>query len=183
MLRVILISLAALLAVFLVARSSGLTPQQIEDRVLLASLNAEEGADYRRQEAARPGVISLPSGVLVEVLVLGEGQVPGSDDWVRVHYRGSRIDGREFDNSWRREEPATLPIERAIGGWQEVLAQTPVGTRLWLVTPPEQAYGRAGAGLIGPEETLVFELELLAIVPPPVEPVRAEWEQPVPNLR
>lgn len=183
MLRVILISLATLVAVFLVARSSGLTPQQIEDRVLLAQLNAEEGADYRRREAARPGVVQFPSGVLVEVLAHGEGPVPALEDWVRVHYRGQRIDGREFDNSWRRETPATLPVSRAIGGWQEVLAQTPVGTRMRLIAPPDQAYGRGGAGIIGPEETLVFELELLGIEPPPAEPVRAEWEQPVPNLR
>ncbi len=183
MLRVILLSLAALVAVFLVARSSGLTPQQIEDRVLLATLNAEEGTDYRRREAARPGVVRLSSGVLVEVLVPGDGEVPALEDWVRVHYRGWRIDGREFDNSWRREEPATLPVARAIAGWQDVLAQSPVGTRMWLVTPPERAYGRSGAGVIGPDETLVFELELLAIVPPPATQARAEWEQPVPNLR
>ncbi len=182
MLRVILFSLAALVLVFFVARSGGLTPQQIEDRILLAELNADAGESYRRAQIAEPGVVSLPNGLLAQVLHHGDGDVPAADDWVRVHYSGWRIDGRLFDSSWRRDEPATLPLERAIPGWRQALQVMPVGSRLRLVLPPELAYGRAGAGVIGPEETLVFELELLEIVVPDEPLERRSSQQPVPNL-
>jgi FKBP-type peptidyl-prolyl cis-trans isomerase FkpA len=100
-----------------------------------------------------------------------------------VHYRGWHIDGREFENSWRRGEPATVTVARTIPGWRQVLTAIPVGTRARLVVPPELAYGRPGSGIIGPEETLVFELELLAVVEPATVLEPEEWEKPVPNLR
>lgn len=183
MLKVILLSLFALVVVFLGARSCGLTPEQIEDRILLAEMNAEEGSAYRMVNALRDGVVTFENGLQIELLAEGDGPVPDETSWVQVHYRGWHIDGREFDNSWRRGEPATIPVERAIRGWREVLVAIPVGTHLKLVVPPDFAYGRSGAGRIGPEETLVFELALLAIVEPdePVEP--EEWERPVPGLR
>ncbi len=183
MLKVILFSLLALVVVFLGARSCGLTPEQIEDRILLAEMNAEEGSAYRMAQRQRAGVVTLDNGLQIELLTEGDGPVPDETDWVQVHYRGWHIDGREFENSWRRGEPATIPVERTIPGWREVLVATPVGTRLRLVIPPELAYGRAGAGRIGPEETLVFELALLAIVEPEEAVEREEWEQPVPGLR
>jgi FKBP-type peptidyl-prolyl cis-trans isomerase FkpA/FKBP-type peptidyl-prolyl cis-trans isomerase FklB len=102
---------------------------------------------------------------------------------VQVHYRGWHIDGREFENSWRRGEPATVTVARTIPGWRQVLTSIPVGTRARLVVPPELAYGRPGSGIIGPEETLVFELELLAVVEPATVVEPEEWEKPVPNLR
>jgi FKBP-type peptidyl-prolyl cis-trans isomerase FkpA len=179
----IICSLLTLVVVFVGAKSCGLTPRQIEDRVLLAELNSMEGAGYWRARADQPGVASLPNGLLVEVLREGSGDVPAKDDWVQLHYRGWHIDGREFDSSWRRDEPATLPVERAIAGWQQVLVAAPVGSLLRLVVPPELAYGRSGAGIIGPEETLEFEIELLAIVVPQAPPEREAWELPVPNLR
>ncbi len=183
MLKVIFFSLFALVVVFLGARSCGLTPEQIEDRILLAEMNAEEGRAYRTTHGQRAGVLTFDNGLQVELIADGDGPVPRETSWVQVHYRGWHIDGREFDNSWRRDEPATVPVERTIPGWREVLTEIPVGTRLKLVLPPELAYGRSGAGRIGPEETLVFELELLAIVEPdePVEP--EEWERRVPGLR
>ncbi len=182
MLKVIIYSLLSLVLLFFVARSCGVTPAQIEDARLLAELNAQEGAAYRQARAAHAGVVSLPNGLLVQVLRAGDGELPTADDWVQVHYRGWRVDGREFENSWRADEPAVLPIDRAIPGWQQALLATPVGTRLRMVLPPELAYGQAGSGLIGPEETLEFELELLAIVVPEAPVERAQWEQPVPNL-
>jgi FKBP-type peptidyl-prolyl cis-trans isomerase FkpA len=183
MLKVILFSLFALVVVFLGARSCGITPEQIEDRILLAEMNAEEGRAYRAAQARRPGVVTLDNGLQVELLAEGDGPVPDETSWVQVHYRGWHIDGREFENSWRRGEPATMPVERTIPGWREALVAIPVGTRLRLVVPPELAYGRAGAGRIGPEETLVFELALLAIVEPEEAVEREEWERPVPGLR
>ncbi len=183
MLRVILFSLLALVVVFFGARSCGLTPEQIEDRILLAELNAEEGAAYRHANGQRAAVVTLGSGLQVEMLREGDGPVPTEDDWVRVHYRGWHVDGREFENSWRKQEPATVAVADTIPGWRQALVAIPVDTRLRLVLPPELAYGRPGGGPIGPEETLIFELELLAIVAPDPVRERPEWEQPVPGLR
>jgi FKBP-type peptidyl-prolyl cis-trans isomerase FkpA len=183
MLRVILFSLVALVFVFLGARACGLTPEQIEDQILLADLNAAEGATYRAVNGNRDGVVTLANGLQVEVLREGDGPIPTEDDWVQVHYRGWHVDGREFENSWRKEEPATVTVSGTIPGWRQALVSIPVGTRVKLVLPPELAYGRPGGGIIGPEETLVFELELLAIVEPDRPRERAEWEKPVPGLR
>nr|WP_296748277.1 FKBP-type peptidyl-prolyl cis-trans isomerase [Thioalkalivibrio sp.] len=183
MLRVILFSLVALVFVFLGARACGLTPEQIEDQILLADLNVQEGAAYRAANRERDGVVTLATGLQVEVLREGDGPVPTEDDWVQVHYRGWHVDGREFENSWRKEEPATVTVSGTIPGWRQALVSIPVGTRVKLVLPPELAYGRPGGGIIGPEETLVFELELLAIVEPDRPRERPEWEKPVPGLR
>jgi FKBP-type peptidyl-prolyl cis-trans isomerase FkpA/FKBP-type peptidyl-prolyl cis-trans isomerase FklB len=183
MLRLALYSLLGLLLAFIVARSLGLTPEQVEAQILLADLNAREGLAFREANAARPGVISLASGLQLQVLEAGAGAVPGEDDWVEVHYRGWHIDGREFDASRRRGQAAVIPVSRAIPGWREALTAAPVGSRLHLVVPPELAYGRAGGGRIGPEETLVFEVELLGIVEPKQAFEPPEWEKPVPGLR
>jgi FKBP-type peptidyl-prolyl cis-trans isomerase FkpA len=183
MLRVILYSLFGLLLVFIVARGLGLTPEQVEAQILLADLNVREGADFRLAHGALPGVATLASGLQVQVLEVGEGEIPGVDDWVEVHYSGWHIDGREFDSSHRRGHAAVTPLGRAIPGWREALTAAPVGSRLRLVLPPELAYGRAGGGRIGPEETLIFEIALLSIAAP--EPGRdvPEWEKTVPGLR
>jgi FKBP-type peptidyl-prolyl cis-trans isomerase FkpA len=182
-LRTILLSLLALVAVFFVARSCGLTPEQVESQILLAELNEEEGSVFRAANALRSEVLTLPSGLQVEMLRPGDGAVPAEDDWVEVHYRGSHIDGRTFQDSWRSGDPATVLVARTIPGWREALVSVPVGSRLKLVVPPALAYGRAGGGPVGPEETLVFELELLGIVVPAAAPERDELQQPVPNLR
>jgi FKBP-type peptidyl-prolyl cis-trans isomerase FkpA len=183
MLRVILFSLLALVVVFVVAHSLGLTPEQVEDQILLADLNAEEGAAYRAANGREPGVVTTATGLQVEVLLEGDGPIPVEDDWVQVHYRGMHIDGREFENSWRKREPATVIVRNTIPGWRQALLSIPVGTRIRLVLPPELAYGRPGGGHIGPEETLVFELELLGIVDPTSPRDQDEWEKPVPGLR
>ena len=183
MLRIIVLSLLALAAVFVAARFLGLTPEQIEDQILLAELNAEEGAAYRAENGRREGVVTLPNGLQVEVLLEGTGPIPTEDDWVQVHYRGWHVDGREFENSWRRGESATVRVSQTIPGWRQALVSMPVGTRLALVLPPELAYGRPGGGNIGPEETLIFELELLAVVEPERPRELREWEKPVPGLR
>lgn len=183
MLRVILFSLLALFVVFIVAQSLGLTPEQIEDQILLADINAEEGTAYRATNARRPTVVTMANGLQVEILLAGDGAIPMEDDWVQVHYRGMHIDGREFENSWRKREAATVAVADTIPGWRQALMSIPVGTRVRLVLPPELAYGRPGGGHIGPEETLVFELELLAIVEPEQPRERDEWEKPVPGLR
>jgi FKBP-type peptidyl-prolyl cis-trans isomerase FkpA len=183
MLKTVLGCMLALIAVFLVARSCGLTPEQVESQVMLAELNEEEGHAFRMANRDRAGVVTLPSGLQVELLQSGEGAIPAEDDWVQLHYRGWHIDGRKFQDSWRNEAPVTVLVARTIPGWREALMAMPVGSHVRLVLPPALAYGRPGGGLVGPEETLVFELELLAIVVPEAIPERPESERPVPNLR
>lgn len=182
MLRTILFSLLALVALALGARGCGVTPEQVEATILLAELNAEEGAAYRSENRRRGGVIELPSGLQLETVRLGDGVVPKIDDWVVVHYRGQHLDGRIFEDSWRRGDPAVVLVSRTIVGWQQALAAMPVGTRVRLVIPPELAYGRAGGGPVGPEETLLFELELLERVDPPQARERDALQQAVPGL-
>lgn len=130
----------------------------------MAATNLRAGKAFMAENKAKDGVTTLPNGIQYEVLRKGSGAQPGADATVKVHYTGTLIDGREFDSSKRRGEPATFPISGVIQGWQDVLPLMRVGAR-WLVTiPPDRAYGVNGAGAaIGPNETLVFEIELLDI--------------------
>ena len=124
----------------------------------------QRGRDYMAKNAEREGVVTTESGLQYEVLKTGEGETPGRRDQVSVHYRGTHIDGRVFDSSIERRQPAQFRVNGVIPGWTEALLQMRVGDRWRLVIPPELAYGEAGAaGIIGPNETLVFEVELLAI--------------------
>jgi len=182
MLKTIVFSLLALVALAFGARGCGITPEQVEARVLLAELNSEEGQAYRAGNRSRAPVVELPSGLQIEALRLGDGAMPSPDDWVVVHYRGQHLDGRIFEDSWRRGEPATLPLERAIEGWRQALVLLPEGSLVRLVIPPRLAYGREGGGPIGPEETLVFDVELLAITAPTANPERDPLQQAVPGL-
>ncbi|MFN2348620.1 MAG: FKBP-type peptidyl-prolyl cis-trans isomerase [Thioalkalivibrio sp.] len=183
MARVIILSLIALLGVFLVARSCGITPDQIEDRRILAELNAEDGGRYLTENRRRAGVVTLPSGVQVELLRAGEGPVPGPDDIVSVHYEGRHLDGRIFDSSYRRGDPSAIAVERTIPGWRTVLVDLPVGSHVRLTIPPDQAYGMAGSGSIGPEETIIFDLELLDILAPESPEEHDPTQDRVPGLR
>lgn len=183
MARIISASLLALGLLLLGAAVWERGPAAAGDRLLLAELNAEEGAAFRRDYRANEGVLSLPSGLLVRLLETGAGEVPTAEDHVTVHYRGMHADGRVFEDSHRRGEPTVVPVERMIPGWREAVLGLPVGSRVEVVLPPELAYGRAGAGPVGPEETLVFELELLAIAPAPeAPPERPADQQAVPGL-
>jgi len=182
MLRVIIFSLMALVAIAFLAHGFGMTPEQIESRILLTDLNIEEGEAYRNAHRHYPGVTELPSGLQVEVLQLGQGVIPTVDDWVEVHYRGLHLDGREFASTWRWDAPVTVPISKTIKGWQEALVAMPEGTKVRLVIPPSLAYGAAGGGPIGPEETLIFEIELLRIVEPPAPMEIDPLQQRVPGL-
>ncbi len=183
MLRVILFSLLALVGIWFIAQGLGLTPEQAEAQILLAELNEEAGAAYRRVNATRPGVVELPSGVQVEIVRAGNGRVPGVEDWVAVHYRGWHTDGRLFESSHRLGVPSQIAVARTISGWQQVLTEIEEGTVARIVIPPQHAYGRAGGGRIGPEETLIFEVELLGIVEPPQRlPDDDPLQHPVPGL-
>ncbi len=183
MARAIVFSLLALVFVMFAARGCGVTPEQIESRIMLAELNAEEGARFRQTNRLRDGVVELSDGLQLEWLARGDGAVPSDSDWIVVHYRGKHIDGRVFDESYRRGEPAVVSVDRVIEGWRRVLTGMPTGSRVSLVVPPELAYGKAGGGVIGPDETLVFELELIAIEAAPAQTERTPDQHPVPGLR
>lgn len=131
----------------------------------MATQNLRAGQAFMQTNAAKSGVTALSNGIQYEVLRKGEGAQPKATDQVKVHYTGSLIDGREFDSSKRRGEPAVFGLDGVIQGWQDVLPLMRAGSR-WLVTiPPDRAYGINGAGAtIGPNETLVFEIELLEIL-------------------
>lgn len=126
--------------------------------------NLKAGKDYREKNKKAEGVVELSDGLQYKELRKGAGEHPKATDSVTVHYTGSLIDGREFDSSKRRGEAAKLSLSDVIKGWQEAIPLMTVGSRWQVVIPPELAYGAKGAGaVIGPNETLVFEIELLEI--------------------
>ena len=123
------------------------------------------GTAFRETNAKKDTVKTTDSGLQYEVLTDAEGPKPAATDTVKVHYKGTLIDGTEFDSSYSRGQPATFPLNGVIKGWTEGVALMPVGSKYKFVIPPELAYGERGAGArIGPNETLVFEVELLEIV-------------------
>ncbi|MCE5332282.1 MAG: FKBP-type peptidyl-prolyl cis-trans isomerase [Bacteroidales bacterium] len=123
------------------------------------------GKDFLAENGKRPGVVTLASGLQYEVLTEGKGAKPKASDKVKVHYHGTLIDGTVFDSSVNRGEPATFGTTQVISGWVEALQLMPVGSKWKLFIPSDLAYGAQGAGqAIGPHTTLVFEVELLAIV-------------------
>ena len=135
-----------------------------KDRKQQAEENLSQGEAFLAENGKREGVVSLPSGLQYEVIHDGNGETPGNTDTVVTHYRGTLIDGKEFDNSHRRGEPASFPVNRVISGWTEALQLMTVGPKWKLFIPANLAYGERGAGkVIGPHATLIFEIELLEI--------------------
>ena len=127
--------------------------------------NLKEGLEFLEENKKREGVIELPSGLQYEVIVQGDGELPAASDTVKCHYHGTLIDGTVFDSSVERGEPAELPVNAVIPGWVEALQLMPEGSKWRLYIPPELAYGEQGAGgVIKPNSTLIFEIELLEIV-------------------
>jgi len=126
--------------------------------------NQREGAEFLARNKAAQGVITLPSGLQYKVLKSGNGQSPGAGDQVTTHYRGTLLDGSEFDSSYRRGEPATFPVQGVIPGWTEALQKMKVGDKWQLFIPADLAYGQHGSPpAIGPHAVLVFEIELLEV--------------------
>lgn len=127
--------------------------------------NSAAGKAFLAENRGKPGVTTTASGLQYLVLVAGSGPAPTRADRVTVHYRGTLIDGTEFDGAYG-EESASFGLEEVIPGWAEALQLMPVGSTYRLFIPPELGYGEQGAGLmIGPNATLLFEIELLAIEP------------------
>ncbi len=126
----------------------------------------EAGRAFLAENAMRSGVVTTPSGLQYEVVVAGEGDTPGPTATVLTHYHGTFVNGRIFDSSVQRGAPAQFPVDRVIRGWTEALQMMKVGDKWKVYVPPELAYGERGMGPVGPNETLIFEVELLDIVAP-----------------
>jgi len=129
------------------------------------SVNLKAGEDFLAANKSKSGVVTLPSGLEYEIITAGTGPKPTLEDQVKCHYHGTTIDGKVFDSSVDRGEPATFTVSQVIPGWTEALLLMPVGSKWKLVIPASLAYGEKGAGAnIKPNSTLIFEVELLEIV-------------------
>jgi FKBP-type peptidyl-prolyl cis-trans isomerase len=142
--------------------------KQIAKMMSDAKKNLEDGQKFFAENAKKPGVKTTASGLQYQVITEGTGAKPKATDAVRVHYKGSLLDGKTFDSSYDRGTPATFPLGGVIPGWREGLALMPAGSKYTLWIPASIGYGEAGTqgGPIGPNATLVFEVELLEIVKP-----------------
>jgi FKBP-type peptidyl-prolyl cis-trans isomerase FklB len=138
--------------------------KQQELAQMAGEANKKEGLAFLEANKTKEGVVALPSGLQYKVLLEGAGPKPSAGDNVVCNYRGTLLNNTEFDSSYKRGQPATFPVTGVIKGWTEALQLMPVGSKWQLFIPPELAYGERGAGgQIGPNATLVFEVELLSI--------------------
>jgi FKBP-type peptidyl-prolyl cis-trans isomerase FklB len=128
-----------------------------------AEKNKKEGEEFLAENKKKEGVTVLESGLQYKVIKQGTGEKPTRGDTVKAHYRGTFIDGSEFDSSYERGEPLSIDVTGVIPGWTEALQLMPVGSKWQLFIPSELAYGPQGSGPIGPNQTLVFDIELLEI--------------------
>lgn len=127
--------------------------------------NIKEGKDFLEANKKKDGVVVLPSGLQYKVVKAGTGATPKASDTVKTHYRGTLINGTEFDSSYKRNEPAEFPVGGVIKGWTEALQKMQVGSKWQLFIPSELAYGESGAGAdIPPNAVLIFDIELLEVV-------------------
>ena len=144
--------------------------------------NKKEGDEFLAANKAKEGVTTLPDGLQYKILQEGTGPKPTAADSVTVNYRGTLLNGTEFDSSYKRGQPATFNVSGIIKGWTEALQLMPVGSKWQLFIPSDLAYGPRGAGRdIGPNATLVFDVELLSIQPKPAAPAPAAAPAPTPN--
>jgi FKBP-type peptidyl-prolyl cis-trans isomerase FklB len=138
--------------------------KQEEKAQVAGEANKKEGEEFLATNKTKDGVVTLSSGLQYKILTPGTGAKPAASDSVVCNYRGTLLDGKEFDSSYKRGQPATFPVGGVIKGWTEALQLMPVGSKWQLFVPSELAYGQRGAGAdIGPNATLVFEVELLSI--------------------
>jgi FKBP-type peptidyl-prolyl cis-trans isomerase len=136
----------------------------------VAANNKKAGDDYLAANAKKEGVKVTPSGLQYKVIKQGTGATPTDSDVVVCHYKGTFINGQEFDSSYRRGQPAQFPVRGVIDGWTEALKMMKVGDKWQLFIPSELAYGEGGQERIGPNEALLFDIELLQIAEPQARP-------------
>jgi len=138
--------------------------KQQEKQQVAGAANKKEGEAFLAGNKGKEGVVTLPSGLQYKIIKDGTGPKPAATDSVVCNYRGTLIDGKEFDSSYKRGQPATFPVNGVIKGWTEALQLMPVGSKWQLFIPADLAYGDRGAGPdIGPDATLIFEVELVSI--------------------
>ncbi len=140
--------------------------RQEEKMKLAAETNKKVGAEFLAANKTKDGVVTLPSGLQYKILTEGTGPKPSAADSVTCNYRGTLLDGKEFDSSYTRGQPASFPVSGVIKGWTEALQLMPVGSKWQLFIPSDLGYGDRGADPrsgIGPGATLIFEVELLSI--------------------
>jgi FKBP-type peptidyl-prolyl cis-trans isomerase FklB len=138
--------------------------KQEEERKKLAEKNKKEGEAFLEENKKKEGVKTLASGLQYKVITEGSGKSPKATDTVTVNYRGTLTDGTEFDSSYKRGQPATFPVNGVIAGWTEALQLMKEGAKWQLFIPSNLAYGEKGAGnTIGPDATLIFEVELISV--------------------
>ena len=141
-----------------------LMAKKAETMQKLSEKNKADGEKFLAENAKKEGVKSLPSGLQYKVITSGKGKSPKATDTVTTHYKGTLIDGTEFDSSYKRGEPATFQVSGVISGWTEALQLMKEGEKWELFLPSNLAYGERGAGRdIGPNATLIFEVELISV--------------------
>ena len=138
--------------------------EQAEAFQKLAEENKAAAEEFLANNVAKTGIVVLPSGIQYRVIEEGEGARPGMDSTVKVHYRGSRINGHEFDSSFARGVPEEFTVNSVLKGWQEVLPLMKTGATWQVFVPPEMAFGARGNPPVGPNEALIFDLKLVEIV-------------------
>ncbi|MDQ3618092.1 MAG: FKBP-type peptidyl-prolyl cis-trans isomerase [Pseudomonadota bacterium] len=143
--------------------------KQMAEAEAKAKKNLDEEAKFLAENVKKPNVQTTSSGLQYQVLTEGKGVKPAASDMVRVHYKGTLLDGSTFDSSYERNEPVVFPLSQVVPGWQEGIAMMPVGSKYMFWIPSKLGYGEQGTpgGPIGPNATLVFEVELLEIVEAP----------------
>jgi FKBP-type peptidyl-prolyl cis-trans isomerase FklB len=135
-----------------------------EKAKVVGEKNKKEGEAFLSENKKKSGVVTLPSGLQYKILKDGIGKSPKATDTVTVHYKGTQLDGKEFDSSYKHGQPATFPLDRVIAGWTEGLQHMKVGSKYQFFIPSNLGYGESGYGAdIGPNATLIFEVELLGV--------------------
>jgi len=154
------------MAAALAALQQKVGAQREKDQAAASEKAAAAGKAYLAANAGKSGVITTASGLQYQILTAGTGKTPAATDTVTVHYKGTLVDGTEFDSSYKRGQPATFPVAGVIPGWTEALQLMKVGTKAQLVIPPELAYGSNGPLA---NQVLLFDVELLGAIATPVE--------------
>jgi FKBP-type peptidyl-prolyl cis-trans isomerase FklB len=137
--------------------------KRVEAMKTAAEDNKKEGDSFLAENKTKEGVVTLPSGLQYKILKAGDGRKPTEADMVEVNYRGTLLDGTVFDSTYENKKPALLKVNGVIRGWSEALQLMPVGSKWQIFVPPQLAYAARGSGLIGPNATIIFDVELLAI--------------------
>lgn len=151
----------------LMALQKQIVDRQEAQKKALAEKNKTEADKFLAENKAKPGVVTLPSGLQYKIITAGKGPKPAASDTIKANYKGTFLDGKQFDSSYDRGEPASFQVNAVIPAWTEALQLMPVGSKWQLFVPPSLAYGENGfQNVIPPNAALMFEVELLSIEPP-----------------